>query len=406
MLTSRSSGELIATTDDMKMAIASLSLLGVGCSAGYYLAPAGFFEHTFKSNTFFLKMIMAICLPYPVILLLQEKFDEHFDSVFGPRQTYFFRVIAMQMMLACVFAGYSMCAESPAGVLICGVLIGCFTAAALASTMQLMAAWDPHLNAWASMGKDVAGALAVITYSLRAFSASEASSWEFQSMQLFPIVIICLSAMFLTGLHSVGIWDKAYARLGYDLWDGDFSVKRRQVSESDPLLAADELDSSGQPYWISAWQVASMLSSFLSFMLLPLVSLMHNPDLTQKLTLGKLTMDCLSRCFAALLSRTDVFGVMKPRHYMLIVQLALRTLMFALMLSHLLQLLALSVKVFSAIWFLHYFLGSFLASQIDVTIVRFAPVALRKSISRRNTLASYSGLALGLFVDIAILFAN
>merc|ERR1719498_2242568 len=120
-------------------------------------------------------------------MILQEKFDHHFDAMFGPRQTYFFRINAVQMMLLVVFVAYSLSCKSPTAVLVCGALVGSFSAAIFSSTMQLMAAWDPHLTAWASMGKDLAGAFPVITYALRAFSASEASTWEFQSMQLFPI---------------------------------------------------------------------------------------------------------------------------------------------------------------------------------------------------------------------------
>merc|ERR1719440_2431752 len=158
---------------------------------------------------------MALYLPYPIIMRLQEKYDEGFDSMFGPRQTYFFRVIAIQMMLACVYAGYALCGESPTGVLVCGVLIGCFTAAVHASTMQLISAWDPYLTSWASLGKDFAGAVPVVTYFLRGFEPSSATLWEFQTMQLFPLVLICLCAVCCTGLHSAGIWDKAYSRLGY-----------------------------------------------------------------------------------------------------------------------------------------------------------------------------------------------
>lgn len=412
--------DIAAMTESMKleacvkMAVASCSLVGVGCSTGYYLAPAGYFEYKFERQSFFLQMLAALCLPYPVMLVLQEKFDQQFDSLFGPRQTYFCRIIAVQMMLAATLAGYSLSGESPTAVLVCGVLIGSLSAAAWSSTMQLMSAWDPSLTAWASVGKDAAGATPVITYFMLGFSASAATAREFQSMQLFPIVLICICAVCLTGLHASGIWDKAYARLGYDLWDdeedettprADGSRTQRQVTETDALLQRDDLDSSGQPFWTPKWQFASAFNIFLSFMCLPLVTCMRDPNLTQRLTLGKLAMDCISRCVAALSANTDVFGLQRPRHYTVIAQLTLRTALFSLLMAHILSHMTMHVSLFLVLWLLFYFDGSFLDSQIDVTLVRFAPVALRKGIIRRSNLANYTGLVVSLAVDIIILFA-
>lgn len=348
-------------------------------------------------------MLMALFIPYPIVLLLQEKFDEQFDAVFGPRQTYFFRVIAVQMVLAVAFAAYSLSSESPPMVLVCGVLIGFFSGATLSSTMQLMSAWDAYLAAWASLGKDVAGALPVVTYLLFGFSASGATTWEFQSMQLYPIILISLCAICLTALHSAGTWDKAYARLGYDLWDPDDEEHVRQVSDTDPLLPKDEVDSSGAPLWTPKWQFATGFNTFLSFMLLPLVTSMRNADLTQKLILGKLAMDCLARCSAALVARTEVFGLARPNHYLLVSLLSLRVALFCVLFVHVFHTSVLPVSAFIVLWNLQYFTGSFVASQIDVSIVRFAPVALRKSISRRNTLSNFSGLALSLGIDAIIM---
>jgi hypothetical protein len=388
----------------MKKAVASFSLLGVGCSAGYYLAPAGFFAQNFKSRTFFLWMLSALFLPYPFMMFLQEKYDEHFDSMFGPRQTYFFRVISVQMVLACVYAVYSFVGESPVGVLVCGVFIGACSAAVLSSTMQLMSAWDPHLTAWASLGKDVAGALPVVTYFLLGFSASSASIAEFQLMQLFPIILVCICAVCCVALHSVGIWDKAYSRLGYDLFDeADNFGKIRQVSESDPLLDPETLDSSGQPVWTPRWQCAQGYNTFISFMLLPLIPFLGNPNLTQKLTLGKLAMDCLARCTGALVANTEVY-MGKPLHRWLITQIAVRTALFFALMAHLFEHVKMHEQAFVALWLVSYFDGSLVASQIDVTTVRFAPVALRKSISRRTSLFNFSGLALALAIDVVLIF--
>lgn len=403
-LSSRSTTEVVLVTERMKIAVASVSLMGIGCSAGFYLATAGFFEHQFKSNTFFLKMIMSLFAPYPVVLLLQEHFDKIFDSMFGPRQTFFFRIIAVQIFLVAIFAGFSLCSNSPSGVLLCGVLLGCFTSAALSSTMQLMSAWDPTLTAWASLGKDGGGVTPVLTYFLLNFSASKASSSDFQSMQFFPIIVICVSAVCCTGLHSSGIWDKVYQRLGYDLFEQQSGQLVRQHSETDPLLPKDDLDEDGQPFWTPRWQFANGFNTFLSFILLPVVTFMRDPNLTQKLTLSKLAMDWLSRGTAALFSKTALIGIESPCHYMLVAQVTFRTVLWSMLFAHLLRYTTMTSTMFMIFWNVFYFVGSFAASQIDVTLVRFAPVRLRKKISRRNNLSNYAGLGTGLAIDVVLFF--
>jgi hypothetical protein len=395
--------QVVGAAENLKLAVASFSLLGVGCAAGFYLAPAGFFEYQFKDDKFFLWMLMALYIPFPLVLLLQEQFDQRFDAMFGPRQTYFFRVIAVQMVLAVTFAAYSLASKSPALVLVCGAFIGFFSGATLSSTMQLMSVWDAYLAAWASVGKDIAGALPVITYLVFGFSASASKTSEFQAMQLFPIILISLCSIILTGLHSTGLWDKAYERLGYDVFDPDDEEQIRQVSETDPLLPSDEVDSSGAPLWTPNWQFATGFNTFLSFLLLPLVTSMRNPDLTQKLILGKLAMDCFARCAAALLSKTEVFGLARPNHYLLIALVSVRSILFLVLLAHLFHFALIPLTAFVWLWYFQYFSGSFAASQIDVTITRFAPVSLRKAISRRNTLCNFSGLNLGLASDVVIM---
>lgn len=223
-------------------------------------------------------------------------------------------------------------------------------------------------------------------------------------MQLFPIILVCCCALCLSCVHFAGAWDKAYARLGYDLWRADDEAYERQVSDSDPYLSESQVDSSGQPIWTTKWQFSTGLNTFLSFMPMPLVTSLHNPNLTQKLVLGKLAMDCAARCAAATFASTELFGLTKPRHYMLIGQLTFRIICFLVLLAHLFHHVSLPTNTFLLLWLMQYFVGSSTASQIDVTIVRFAPVALRKVISRRNTLTNFSSIALALAVDVAILF--
>mmetsp|Transcript_29503 Transcript_29503/g.48272 ORF Transcript_29503/g.48272 Transcript_29503/m.48272 type:complete len:442 (+) Transcript_29503:47-1372(+) len=396
----------VVVTDPVNVLAAIISLMGVGGSAGYYLAAAGFFEHHFNTQTLFLLMLITLYIPYPVTMLCQEAMDSRLDMIFTTRNTYFFRVILVPVMLAGIFVAYAFCSKSVPGILVCGSGIGLLSAACMASTMQLMSAQAPHLTAWASLGRDLGGVFPVVTYWAFDFSASKATTQEFQRMLVFPGFVLCLCALFSTGLHCAGVWDKAYSRLSYDL-SADNETGRGWASESDPLLGDDEeVDEQGVPYWIPKWQFANGYNTFLTFVLMPLVCFSNNPHLTQQLTLAKLLMDCLARTAAALVAQTDAFGLLRPRHYCLIAQEILRSALFAILLLHLLGFLAVPRHVFMCMWLLHYFDGSMVASQIDITVARFVPVAARKGTSRRSFLANYLGLGASLSVDVLIMFSK
>lgn len=392
----------------VKITAACFSMLGIGCSAAYYVAAAGFFQQTFKSQTYFLWMIMALYLPYPVTLILQHNFDGYFDRLFAPRQTYFFRVVICQLYSVGAFFGLALCYGSPSGVLVCGIIIGFLSAACLASTMQLMSSWDLQLIAWASLGRELGTVLPVVTYYMLDFQASTATMFEFQRMQIFPGAALFLCSLCGTFMHFSGVWDKAYSRLGYDLFDDFESDERapRLFSESDPLLDQNNVDEYGVPLWMSRWLFAMGYNTFLTFLLIPLTCFRGNPDITQQLTLGKLLMDCLARAIAACTARTDIFGLQQPRHYLLIAQQALRTLLFTVLLLSLVGVLPMRNAFFMCVWLIHYFDGSFVASQIEVTTVRFAPVAMRKAVSRRNSQSNYSGLGLALILDVIIVISQ
>lgn len=403
-----SSKTFVDVPEPVKIGAATISMLGIGCSSGYYLAAAGFFQHTFESQMYFLWMIIAFYVPYPATLILQERFDEYFDRRFSTRQTYFFRVVLCQLYSIGAFAGLSLCYRSPAGVLVCGCIIGFLSSACLASTMQLMSSWEPSLAAWASLGKEIGGVLPVVTYYMLEFRASAASVHEFQRMQLFPGVALFLCSSCGIFMHFSGILDKAYSRLGYDLQDTFLEEEQhpsRVISEADPLLDANEkVDDHGVPFWMSRWQTTMGYNTFLTFLLMPMICFRGNPDLTQHLTLGKLLMDCLSRAIAAGMTRTGAFSGKRPYHYCLIMQQLFRTVLFLLLVMDLMGVLSISSMVFMCVWYLHYFEGGFTASQIEVTIVQFAPVAMRKSISRRSSLANYIGLGFALVLDLIIFF--
>lgn len=105
---------------------ATITTLGPGAALSFYLAGVGFFVVRFNSRNILLWMLLAVYSPFPVALLLQEKFDAGFDKVFTTRVTFFFRVIVVPLMMAVLIGVLALLCTMWIAVLLCGLFMGFF----------------------------------------------------------------------------------------------------------------------------------------------------------------------------------------------------------------------------------------------------------------------------------------
>merc|ERR1740117_984151 len=88
---------------------------------------------------------MMVCLyaPCPLVCILQERFDEWFDAVYSANVTFFFRIVFMQLVLACLVLGWMFVHQTPAIVLSVGVCLGIIYSTVISSSTQMASTMDP-----------------------------------------------------------------------------------------------------------------------------------------------------------------------------------------------------------------------------------------------------------------------
>jgi len=368
--------------------IAVIICLGLGVTTSYYIAAAGFLVERLKLNMLFWMMV-ALYSMYPLICIMQGRFDAYFDRRFSVERVYVFRVMICPLLLAIMFVILALRCLHITDVLVCGVFIGIFAATSLSSTLQLLVAWRPELSAWAGFGSELGSALPVLTYGLFGFRPSKASVWDFQVMQIFPTVCLAISGCLTLYWHfGLDLFSKSLARLNCNP-DHEFAPKRQGIQRTD----ADEC---GIPLWTYRWQVCSGINALYTFMLIPLTMVFDDPDWMQALILAQQVCNFLGQLIAALLAS---FAKENPLHILLTIHMLLRSILFATLLATMFKLMSMSRHFFMIMWCIHLTDGALVASQIEVTCARFAPTSMRRRVSRQTTLSIYAGVTLALSVD-------
>merc|ERR1719324_1549081 len=101
---------------------------------------------------FFAAILLSLFLPYPAVVLLQEKADAFFDKKYSTKVTYFFRVMMLQGILAVASLAWMFMPQTPYLVLAVGVLIGGLGGAVGSSSMQLVSTLEPELATYNRLG--------------------------------------------------------------------------------------------------------------------------------------------------------------------------------------------------------------------------------------------------------------
>lgn len=390
---------------------AFLMVVGPGAAAAFYMATAGFYFFNFKSPVFFIFMMFCLYLPYPIMPLVQQKFDKKFDERFSTRWMYFLRVVAMQLCLALAVLGWMFIPQSPCFILFVGALLGAMASVIISSSFQMVAALDPHLVVYAQLGQQAGGALPVAVFFALRFD-SDSTLYEFR-MVLTTVVTVCLLvAALLSHIHfNTELFAKAYSRLSYEEDDDPAGVDGRArllSTESGPLDAEAAQD--GVPSWVWCWIGALGVMTGLGSCVFSLVSFCGCPFLTTLLALCKLAMDVLGRILAMPLDN-GFSSKSRPIHFAFIACTVTHMMLGVIILAMFMQLKSRQdfeehFKLFVFMWCIFNMLRNFASSVVDVTTGLYVRVQDRQSVARTNLMVvTTSGLA-GVVVALAVVAAK
>lgn len=391
---------------------ALLMSLGPGCAQASYAAMSGFYIRKFNSS-FFITMLLCLLAPQPIVSFLQQSFDAYFDRKYSTEVTYQFRVMMMQITLACGIIAWMFAPVSEWIVLMFGCLIGFLSSSIISSSMQLVAAIGPTYVIYVRLGLTLGGALPTLVFSCMSFHPSSSRS-EFQRALIPTVSIPMLAACILHYLHRrVNLFNKAYERLAYGLvtiisepaetdslaaadhlLGGD--TMARQYTETDPLDPKDAED--GLPFWVKYWQLSSGFMMGIAMCLASKAGFFGTPRLAQTLCLLKLCMDFFGAVLASAVPYVPGFKdgpwhKLKIANFLIV--LGLSFVCFAQLFTSVPQML------FMICWCIVFAICIFTNCLQDVTSGSYIKVCERKSVARTNQMINVSATLLGLLVSRA-----
>lgn len=396
-----------------------LMMVSPGAAIAFYSAFIGFYVHHFGSRPFFAAMMVCLYAPCPLVCILQERFDEWFDAVYSANVTFFFRIVFMQLVLACLVLGWMFVHQTPAIVLSVGVCLGIIYSTVISSSTQMASTMDPVNVNYVLLGQQVGGLLPILAFFVVSFCPVESPLYMFKWV-LLPLLPLCLVAVGLLSYFDFGlaIFKKGYDRLSHSISKDDLltlddgkgqeppfdrgqSLESRQSlesqEESQPLIQTE-----GVPSWMTFWYLGNASINGVTAFMLSLSAFLGDARLAQSLSLCKLAVECLAR-IAAIPVKDMPWFEGGPCHVAFAGSLA-TLLSLCLVVFARLGGIAIPRAALLAAWSSYHFLAVFTGSFIYTTAAVYVPVLERKGVARRMMLLSVAFGFAGMLSALLILW--
>lgn len=383
--------------------------LGPGAAMGFYVATVGFYVANFESRVFFIAMAFCAYLPGPLVAFLQQLLDDKFDERYSPTVTYFFRVVLLQLVLAVAALVWILMPQTPASVLVAGLVIGTLSWTVIISSTQMVVAMDPVDTGYAMLGNLVGGAMPVAAFLF--FSFSPESSLASFRLVLMTLPVICVASSVILGFMHVhlDLFQKTFDRLGYDMIPRETEElglgpqpprPDRQLTETQPLAPVAD---GKVPSWVWAWCTYTAVSTAMSVSVVCLVAFIGKPDNAQMLAVSKLSMDLVGGVLSLMLPGLTCFEL-GPWHKTLACTGVLRLLLLFVILGVLAGWWCpyKFKPMVMSIWLSFHLLQAISIPHIGVTIGFYVLVKDRKRVLRMNTACRFAGGLVGVIMAAAV----
>eukprot|EP00747_Dinoflagellata_sp_TGD_P112533 gnl/TRDRNA2_/TRDRNA2_171500_c3_seq1.p1 gnl/TRDRNA2_/TRDRNA2_171500_c3~~gnl/TRDRNA2_/TRDRNA2_171500_c3_seq1.p1 ORF type:complete len:465 (-),score=30.30 gnl/TRDRNA2_/TRDRNA2_171500_c3_seq1:42-1436(-) len=379
---------------------------GPGVAVAFYTSMVGFYTEHFHSCVYYTMMLAAVYVPYPIVIFAQSRFDAYLDEWFGPHRTYMFKVVFMELGIACIAALWAQRGtQTPWGVIGIGCLLGTACSLVSSSGAQLAASLSPLKMVQGQLATQAGALVPVIAFHVTSFKPCSGMTSFAQAIS--PIVVACtVVSIFLGVLHLTGAGglEVGYRRLVTDLPDG---TPRTPQSGDDlekvPLCTSeDPAVSPFLPSWTHKWQLTAGVSLFLSAITLGMCAFFGNSAQAQKLALFKLAADVTGRVIALPL-RSKAFSTpaaQTPSYKPLGALVVIRMVIFGLI-CHDLRHSSIPFPVLTVLWCIFFGSDTFCQSFVDVATSAGVRVGQRKTAALHAQLYRFVGQDIGIFVAAA-----
>eukprot|EP00820_Chromera_velia_P008786 Cvel_20736.t1-p1 / transcript=Cvel_20736.t1 / gene=Cvel_20736 / organism=Chromera_velia_CCMP2878 / gene_product=hypothetical protein / transcript_product=hypothetical protein / location=Cvel_scaffold1888:35027-37350(+) / protein_length=774 / sequence_SO=supercontig / SO=protein_coding / is_pseudo=false len=172
-------------------------------------ASAAFFTSTLAVENLFLFMVIVLFVPAPFILLMQIAFDRKLDLKFGVAKNTLIRIPGFASVMGGLLLLLAFLQSFPV-LLVVTFLVGCFSAALLSSSMQIVAPEAYLLPALVQCGTGVAAIFVVLISQLIMLMAGRFSEENIIILFAIPCACCWSVAAFFLSCHFAGWFNSVY----------------------------------------------------------------------------------------------------------------------------------------------------------------------------------------------------
>jgi len=421
-------GERTALSILQRFAVFSVAF-GPGAATATYTSLFGWYQQQYHTSEILIWMRLALFAPFPIIKVLQQRYDAHFDEMYSTESTYLFRLVIMQvvislLMIIWMFLPLQLSAsEAIHPILIFGVVLGTCVAPFIGSSIQVAVAMDPVFSIWAQLGYAVGMTVPVAAMWSFGFKP-ESSHAELCRILAVPLMICVLVSFMLGSWHFSGIFHPAYntitRRRSLQLGIPPEGVSNPQDDEGEPLLgdnripvprsqgasadAAEELDE-GYPLWVKLWLGMQTCGIGLDFFMLTLIGYFGDSDTTQQLATWTLIGSLAGRLMALLWSYLPAFK-QGPMHISAAFLFVLRVHLWIVLLLQFFKVLHLSPTALVAVWSLWITFGMLHNSMTDMSVTSNVKDSQTQTVAQLSVSLNYSALFFGLATASAMVLSG
>jgi len=403
---------------------------GPGCAVATYTTSFGWYQHEFHSREALVWMRMAVFTPFPLIKILQQRYDAYFDEVFTVRTAYLFRVVIMQLvvallMLVWMFLPVSVAEFAP--IIGFGVVLGASCAPFIGSSMQIAVALDPVLSVFTALGNMIGMSVPVIAVYASNFSPSSSHA-DLCKLLAIPMVICILTFVWLGSLHRADVFGPAFLAITQrrnppmpegvanpqDDFD-DFDESPSGASSSEPAQAEPSessganagVDEDAIPLWVWLWLALQCLGVSLEFFLLTLIGYFGDAQLTLHLATGTLLSSAAGRMLSLSLPYLPAFGK-GPMHFTGVGLFCVRSGLWIVLMLRLARVWTSSFHALLVVWCFWMVVVNLHMSMTDLTVISNVSGSKKESVAQYGLIATYSGLFIGLMTasSLVLLFED
>jgi len=413
---------------------------GPGSAVATYTSLFGWYQEEYHTREIIVWMRLALFAPFPVMKLMQQRYDTYFDEMYSTESMYLFRIVVMQVVVSLMMIIWMLLPLSVSAtvhpVLIFGVLLGACCSPFIGSSIQIAVAIDPGLFVWAQLGNTLGSTVPVLAAFALRFSPSSSHA-DLCRLLAVPLSICILTSAALGSLHYSGVFNPAYSTITRRRSEAALQVPQATANPQDDegdasamddrllgptptgAAASEETGSRGGvqvdaelsddlqefPLWVRIWLGMQSFGIALDFFLLTLMGYFGDADTTHDLAAGTLASAAAGRLLSLPARYLPAFDK-GPMHLATAMLFFLRVGLWLLLIFHLGKVLHIPYQSLVPLWCVWIFFGMMHNSLTDMTVTSHVSEGKRQVVAQLSVAMAYSALFIGLLTASSLVLVE